>query len=85
MNDQPSIAVVYTDEGPSGPCGQDCATTSYWTKVYLFYSENEARDWISSYHWPRRTKSRIRICYLDKTLGGYIQTLEYPIHETKTP
>lgn len=30
------VAVVYTDDGPSGPGGQDCMTTSAWTRVFLF-------------------------------------------------
>ena len=33
------FAVVYTDEGPSGICGQAMSITCPWTRVWLFSSE----------------------------------------------
>lgn len=74
---KPSIAIVYTDQGPGGPCGQDCITTSCWTKVYLFNSESEARVWLDEFVIPKRKKSRITMCYLDPQMSGGTQTLEY--------
>lgn len=34
------VALVYTDEGSSSPCGQDCVNT---TQVFLFDDEEAAR------------------------------------------
>jgi len=78
---KPTIAVVYTDQGPGGPCGQDMITTSCWTKVYLFYTEDDARKWIETFQFPKRKKSQVTMCFLDESLGGYISTLEYPNHK----
>lgn len=33
------FAVVYTDEGPSGICGQAMSITRPWTRIWLFSSE----------------------------------------------
>ena len=74
---KPSIAIVYTDQGPGGPCGQDFTTTSCWTKVYLFDSESEARVWLDEFVIPKRKKSRITMCYIDPQMSGGTQTLEY--------
>lgn len=37
------VAVVYSDSGPGGPCGQDFVTTSAHTQVFLFDDEEVAR------------------------------------------
>ena len=45
----PKVAVVYTDQGPGGICGQDINTTSCWTKVWLFESFEEAVKFTEKY------------------------------------
>jgi hypothetical protein len=42
----PKYAVVYHDDGPEVPGGQYPDIAYPWTKVYLFETEEEARDWM---------------------------------------
>ena len=52
------VALVYTDEGPGGPCGQGMHTTSAWTRVYVFDDEDAARSWLEKQ--PKTTRRRVR-------------------------
>jgi hypothetical protein len=36
--------VLYSDDGPSGPCGQCMSTTCPWTILYVFKNEDEMRE-----------------------------------------
>lgn len=56
-----AVALVYTDEGPGGPCGQSCSTTSEWSRVYLFDDEDSARKWLDAQGAPRRKRARWHI------------------------
>lgn len=78
MNDNDNkynVAVVYTDQGPSGPCGQSVITTSAWTKVFLFENEEKAYEWLKTYKFPNRKRYRITMC---DTTDNFVSTLEYP-------
>jgi hypothetical protein len=33
--------IVYADEGPGGPCAQDCRTTSHWFDLYVLEGHYE--------------------------------------------
>ena len=70
-----TIAVVYSDDGPKGPCGQSCSTTMPWTKVWLFKNEEDARQFCKNHQFPDRKKSRVDVCNL-KPFGNN-NTLSY--------
>lgn len=72
------VAIVYTDAGPGGPCGQDCVTTSAWTKVYIFPSAAHAHDWVSKNPAPRRKRSKYTFCFMKgDDCYGYTNSLEF--------
>jgi hypothetical protein len=73
------VAVVYCDDGPSGPCGQDCYTTSAWTRVYLFNNEDEVADWLKTQSFPKRKRSKTMMCFMDVNKSIGCQTLEFPL------
>lgn len=77
-----TYAVVYTDNGPGGACGQDLITTSAHTRVYLFDTEDEMRKWLEYNHdkMPKRKNSRVTACYPkgDFTNYAYNNCLEWP-------
>lgn len=72
------VAVVYRDDGPGGPCGQSCHTTSPWTRVYLFNTEDEAREWLKTATFPKRKRSVITMCFMEQEKSGFVSTLEFP-------
>ena len=59
------FALVYTDEGPGGPCGQSCYTTSKWTRVYLFKTEAEALKWLNLHEKSKRKRPDWQLCELN--------------------
>lgn len=69
-----TVAVVYSDAGPKGRCGQSCSTTMPWTKVWMFKNEKDAEVFIKSNPFPQRKMSRISICSIDPKDPN---TLEY--------
>lgn len=77
-----TYAVVYMDNGPKGACGQDCVTTSEHTRVYLFDTEDEMREWLKANYdkMPKRKNSRVTCCYPkgDFTNYAYNNGLEWP-------
>ena len=73
------VAIVYCDDGPSGPCGQSCYTTSAWTRVYLFNNEDEAADWLKTQSFPKRKRSKTMMCFMDVNKSIGCQTLEFPL------
>jgi hypothetical protein len=76
----PKVAVVYTDQGPGGICGQDVNTTSCWTKVWLFESFDEAVKFTQKYPVAgSRKRARYTICTTqDYEHYSYINSLEIP-------
>ena len=37
--------ILYHDDGPNGPCGQSCHTTSPWSRLYRFIGTHaECKD-----------------------------------------
>ena len=36
-----NVLVIYTDDGPSGPCGQSCSVTAPHTYISLFNSYDD--------------------------------------------
>jgi len=38
--------VAYQDDGPIGPCGQSCATTNPWDKLYIFTNRKKMREFV---------------------------------------
>lgn len=75
----PKIALVYTDQGPGGICGQDCNTTSCWTKVWLFESFDAAVKFTQEHPLPRRKRARYDICTTsDCEHYSHISSLEIP-------
>ena len=75
----PKAAVVYTDQGPGGICGQDVNTTSCWTKVWLFESFDEAVKFIQKTPLTKRKRARYDICTTqDSEHYSYINSLEIP-------
>lgn len=74
------VAVVYTDDGPGGPCGQDCVTTSAWTKVHIFESQDAAREWINSNPTPRRNRPKYFMCFMQgDDYYSYTNSLEFHV------
>jgi hypothetical protein len=74
-------AVVYTDQGPRGACGQDCRTTGSWTKVWLFRDEEAARGWLRSLpesSYGHRKRPLFAMVYADQYLSGGIESLIAP-------
>lgn len=72
-------ALVYTDQGPGGICGQDCNTTSCWTKVWLFESFDAAVKFTQEHPLPRRKRARYDICTTeDCEHYSHINSLEIP-------
>jgi len=69
MAKESMFAVVYSDEGPNGPCGQSCITTSPHCSVYLFFSEEAMQQWLKDQqdNMDKRRKARRKaswkICY----------------------
>jgi hypothetical protein len=57
-------AVVYNDDGPSGPCGQEMSITSPWTNVWLFDSEEAAWEFASKTNLCNggRRRQRVSVC-----------------------
>ena len=39
-----NVLAIYTDDGPTGLCGQSMSTTSPHTYIFLFNSEDEFRE-----------------------------------------
>lgn len=62
------VILIYTDEGPGGPCGQSMNTTSRWAKAWIFPSDKAARDWLQENRETacgQRKKQRWEICGLE--------------------
>ena len=38
-----NVLVIYTDDGPNGPCGQSCSVTAPHTYIYLYKTEDDFR------------------------------------------
>jgi hypothetical protein len=51
--------VVYTDDGPIGPCGQSMATTCRWTRLHIFRDDEHMREW-AAIHCGMSGRKRIR-------------------------
>ena len=60
-----TYAVVYMDDGPGRPCAQSGSVTSAHTRVYLFDTEAEMREWLDKNYskLPKRKRSRVTCCY----------------------
>ena len=43
--------VVYSDDGPSGPCGQGMETTCPHTAIHVFENEELMRSFCESHEW----------------------------------
>jgi hypothetical protein len=54
------FAVVYTDEGPSGICGQAMSTTCPWTRVWLFSGEQEMHAFLKAKEPVKTGRKRAR-------------------------
>lgn len=73
-----TVAIVYTDNGPRGACGQSCSITSSWTHVYLFSSVHEAREWLKTAPvMSHRNRPRWILAHADKWLHGTVETVEW--------
>lgn len=76
-----AVAVVYTDQGPRDACAQDCRSTSNWTKVWLFKSDEAARAWLKSIPEGSaggRKRAYYTMVYADPDASGNMDTLEAP-------
>ena len=40
-------ALVYTDEGAKGPCGQSAHITTPWTRVWIFDTLDKLHEWLT--------------------------------------
>lgn len=73
-----TVAVVYMDDGPGGPCGQDWVTTSAWTKVHIFQSAVHAHEWVSKNLAPKRKRSKYVMCFMNgHDYYGHANSLEF--------
>jgi hypothetical protein len=80
-----TYAVVYMDNGPGGPCGQDSVTNSPHTRVYLFDTENEMCEWLRLKYdeMPKRKNSRVTCCYPKGDSYTHSNGLEWPNDERR--
>ena len=66
------IAIVYTDEGPSGPGGQTTDATRSHQGVYLFDTPEEARTFLDE-RTPIRGRKRPKVLIIDTDNGDAIK------------
>lgn len=75
---KPGMAwVLYFDDGPGGPCGQDCRTTCPHAHFTVYPDEQSMRDAMENYK-PRNKKARIMHGVVDEyTAGGVFRVMKH--------
>lgn len=73
-----SVLVIYTDDGPSGPCGQSMKTTCEHTRVYRFSSESRFRGFVGSkslidVFGRKGKKAKVSIVVIGEWSTGYFE------------
>ena len=54
--------LAYKDDGPDGPCGQSCATTNPWSRLYIFTDRDDMKEFadiVKSGKYSGRRRPRI--------------------------
>jgi hypothetical protein len=86
-----TFAVVYTDTGPRGGCGQEMETTSSHTKVFLFDTEVQMDSWlremdVTQVRSRNRSHPRIaRCCPKGHPYHAVSETVEWPALPDPSP
>ena len=75
---KPGMAwILYTDNGPGGPCGQSMRTTCPHSTLYLYSSEMRMREAIDEGSFIRNKKHRIQFGVVDNyTCGGLFRIVQ---------
>jgi hypothetical protein len=50
--------LVYTDQGPAGPCGQAAHITCPWTRVWMFDTMDDLHAWLTPRYEKMKTGGR---------------------------
>lgn len=72
------IVVVYTDEGPAGPCGQAMSATRPWCRAYLFDSRQAADLYLRDNPLPGKGRRRPRVEILGEDDGDGLRDERKP-------